>query len=127
MPALETTIIVIVSVAVGVLIIILIREVICWYFKLNTIVDLLIEQNLLLKKIAGVDQAENKEHVFLTIYKDVPLKAGASSDTETVAEMKEGDVVEYISETKDKWTRVKTSDGRIGYCLPKYLVVENPS
>jgi hypothetical protein len=65
---------IIILVIIGIIIVFLIcREIVCWYWKINTLVELMTEQNRLLSEIAKKSSSLSQENISSSGNNSVPV------------------------------------------------------
>jgi len=118
----------VIGIIVGLIVLFLIcRELICWYYKINKLSSQLDEQTQLLKQllihfgvfnspIHNMEDKLNSMEGDLIALNDFVLKENATMSAAGTVDVKKGNYLKYIS-TVDDWYFIETHDKMQGYCL----------
>ena len=132
------------GIIIGVIVIFLIcRELVCWYWKINRIVILLEQQNNLLSRMLSVDESTHSLVSETTKAEEIDtrypkkyvvispsyLREGPGNNTESISKLNAGDNVIFIKSEEGiddgiTWYNVKTNNEKIGWCIGDCLLKE---
>ncbi|MCL2481353.1 MAG: SH3 domain-containing protein [Spirochaetaceae bacterium] len=120
------------------IIILITRELWCWYLKINARKTLLEEQNALLKKILANLENSNSEQKLqkspasnesspskeMIVAQSVVLRKEANYDSGSLTKLYEDDIV-VLNKINNEWSLVTTKKGESGWCYSSCLKPAN--
>ena len=107
------------------------RELMCWYYKINRIIELMEEQNSLLRKQSGIEPAEenvsatseNSDNpIMYEVAYSTVLTTAPGTSFNVIKTIEKGVTLKYISPAGE-WSLFETPEGEKGYCPMQDLKV----